>query len=64
MIQDINECMKVCRELVSKYRVAIEKIELGCQYYGKYQNVIKNVFVKEDGRWEITFGGDAAHIKC
>ncbi|WP_300565874.1 FkbM family methyltransferase [uncultured Acetatifactor sp.] len=57
MIQDINECMKVCKELVGKYGIAIEKIELGCQYYGIYQNVIKNVFVKGDGRWEITLGG-------
>lgn len=62
MVQDINECMKICKELVSKYRIAEEKIELGCQSYGTWKDMIKDICVKADGGWEITLGGAPLYI--
>ena len=57
MVQDINECMKMSRELVCKYGIPEEKIELGCKHYGIYQDMINDIRIKADGRWEITLGG-------
>lgn len=55
MIQDINECMKIYKELIREYNISVKRIKLGIQKYEVYHKVFGSFRICEDGRLEISF---------
>ena len=56
MIQDINESLKVSRELVCRYGVPAERIEVGAQYNNLISEYIDRISVLEDADWKVEIG--------
>lgn len=55
MVQSINECMKITKELVGSYKVSADKIILGCCIFGSGCDFMKSISIKEDGTWEVEY---------
>ena len=64
MVQNINECMKITKELTQTYKVSTDKIVPGCSMFGSAFNCIKSISVMEDGTWDVVYAeeGYKLHI--
>lgn len=56
MIQNIQQCLDVIREMIFQKGVPYHKIILGHSNYGIYSNVLDKLIVLQDGNLELTVG--------
>jgi len=62
MVQNIQECINIERNLISK-GIHIQQIVLGHNLYGKYSSIIDEISVMPDGGLLLTFGKISIKIK-
>lgn len=55
MVQSINECLKITKELVGIYKVSTDKILLGFFMFDSGYKCIKSISIKKDGTWEVEY---------
>lgn len=62
MIQDIQSCFEVVRELIYEKAISCEKIVLGHSKYGMYGEVLDKLVVLPDGNIELTVGNISVKV--
>lgn len=55
MIQNVQECINIVRELITK-KISADKILLGHNYYGNYSKCFDDISVLSDGNLSVSVG--------